>query len=219
MGVPSVFPAILKMNDKGTFWVAILLVAIQISASWALPYTKSEEEAPYKVIRKTEKYEIRSYLPWKWVCTDHTGAEFNKRQQAVAFLTLFGYVNGENSAGVNISIPAPTTVRSISLDDEPDQFVFQMCMFLPTILQENTPEPLEDGMYIQHRKKLTVAARKFNHYMMKENEWEVQMEILKNDLKAAGETNMDFDDSYGAAFDPPFDVDGRPNEVWVVKKD
>ncbi|XP_068244094.1 heme-binding protein 2-like [Palaemon carinicauda] len=206
------------MADRMTLWLAVISVALQASVSWAGPYVKSTEVAPYKVIQKAEKYEIRSYLPSKWVCYDYRGAVFSKRHQAMSFFAIFDYMTGQNTAGANVSMTAPTTVRTVVSADNPDQTLYQMCLYLPLIHQENPPEPLERGVHILHRNKLTVAVRQFNHYMMEEDAWEVQMEILKNDLKAAGEPNMDFNDFYGAAFDPPFDVDGRPNEVWVVKK-
>ncbi|XP_066969316.1 heme-binding protein 2-like [Macrobrachium rosenbergii] len=211
---------LLQMKDNRTLWLAVISVALQFSVSLAVPYVKPIDEAPYKVIRKTENYEIRSYLPAKWVCYDYKGAEFTKRNQAMSFLTIFEYINGENSAGVNITLASPTTVRTVLSANNPQENLYQMCMFLPKVHQDNPPQPLEKGVFIQNRNKLTVAVRQFNHLMTKENEWEVQMEILKNHLKASNEPSMDFwDDFYGAAFDPPFDVNGRPNEVWVVKKE
>ncbi|XP_064116428.1 heme-binding protein 2-like [Macrobrachium nipponense] len=207
------------MKDNRTFWLAFISLALQLSVSLAMPYVKPADVAPYKVIKKTEHYEIRSYLPTKWACYDYKGAEFTKRNQAMSFLTIYGYINGENSAGVNITLASPTTVRTVFSANNPAENLYQMCMFLPKMYQDNPPQPLDKDVFIQNRNKLTVAVMQFSHLMLKENEWEVQMEILKNHLRAANEPGMDFDDIYGASFDPPFDANGRPNEVWVVKKE
>ena len=62
----------------------------------------ANEEAPYRVVHKTEVYEIRHYL-------DRLVVETIKTDNNKSFRKLFNYIAGENNNGTKIEMTVPVT--------------------------------------------------------------------------------------------------------------
>ncbi len=68
------------------------------------------EEANYKVIRKTNPFEIRDYAPHIVAETVVEGSL--EEAGSMAFKTLFGYISGDNRSRQNVEMTAPVSQQA-----------------------------------------------------------------------------------------------------------
>lgn len=69
------------------------------------------ERPPFNLISKLdEAIEIRSYPSLKWACTNIYVNLINDQRNNM-FMTLFGYISGQNDSNTKISMTAPGTTN------------------------------------------------------------------------------------------------------------
>ncbi|KAK7071432.1 hypothetical protein SK128_028046, partial [Halocaridina rubra] len=214
-------PLLTKMREICKFWLFFAISAIQlITAFGAYQEGGIVMETPSYIVNKTEeKYEIRTYPESTWICKEHIHPNCTLRAQIDVYMALYEYFKGKNTEGLVLSATTPFTMKTTLNYDEKGNSRYLMCKYLPKANQEIPPKPLEEGLFVEYLQEITVAARRFKAYLLKETDWEPEYRILVNDLNAAGEGQMDIENYYGVTYDPPFQVDGRHSEIWIVQSE
>merc|ERR1719192_220653 len=172
------------------------------------------EEAPYEVTKEFDGWEMRMYPATKWISTEardvlpHDGEEHSK-----AFYRLFNYIDGSNTADAKIPMTAPVTMRIIPGEGPNCESNFTMSFFIPSDMQEDTPQPADAEVYIEEREEFTVVARKFGGF--------------PTDLDFSGEAAMLYTLAseegfivkdiplWTAGYSGPSVIINRRNEVWL----
>ena len=119
-------------------------MALLASVAVLLPgsvWAGDEETAPYEMIEKEGKFEIREYPDLKVVSTS---AKANDKKSAdKRFMKLFRYISGSNDAGEKIAMTTPVFMRD-SNDENTMSFV------LPAAVAERgAPEPAGEEVELE----------------------------------------------------------------------
>jgi len=175
------------------------------------------EEAPYTVLMEHEGWEERMTPPLKWVSSDgydilpHDGAQGSPSQEA--FYRLFNYIDGQNSEGMKIDMTAPVTYRIIPGEGPNCESNFTMSFFVPMSLQENTPLPLDDLVYIEERPEMMMAARRIGGFP---NDLTYGIEAAELYELALGEgVELPVAPLWTATYDGPNVIVNRRNDVML----
>ncbi|XP_071551218.1 heme-binding protein 2-like [Panulirus ornatus] len=180
-------------------------------------YFEKHEMAPYTVIKNAETYQVRVYPPTKWACAQTNKSE-DKKEGMRMFMALFDYIDGMNDMEMEINMTVPVSMRKDKKGADGTKWC-QMCFYIPSALQETTPQPQGDRVFIQERPRMMFATRTFGGYMMRMKQWKAEKVILQEDLKMAEEPGVDFSSTYWAVYDPPMKTTNRRNEVWFPMKE
>ncbi|KAK7069392.1 hypothetical protein SK128_020035, partial [Halocaridina rubra] len=179
----------------------------------------TREAVPFKTIKKATNYEIRHYPEGKWICKENIVRNCTIRLQIDGYMALREYILGKNHEGTEMNNIKPLTMKKTPNYDKDGNSRVLMCKYLPRDHQENIPKPLEEGLIVELRPAMTVFVRSFKAYLLRETRWEDQLQRLISDLRSANETQMDVNNFYGVTYDPPFQIDGRRSEIWLVKEE
>merc|ERR1711951_6832 len=196
----------------GTHSLTMLsLLFLTALASLASCYT---EEAPYEVLLEFDGFEMRKYPAIKWISTDvqdvmpHDGPEHSK-----AFYRLFHYIDGSNDANAKIPMTAPVTMRIMPGEGPNCESNYTMSFFIPIDFQTSTPQPTEEGVYIEERPEFHVVARRFGGFPTDLTfsaeaatlySLAVEKEFLPKDVPL-----------WTAGYSGPSVIINRRNEVWL----
>ncbi|XP_076347824.1 heme-binding protein 1-like isoform X2 [Tachypleus tridentatus] len=167
------------------------------------------EEPKFEVVNKYDGYEIRSYPETVWITLKITGkthAECGRPE----FSRLLGYINGNNETGVSLPMTSPVVFR-VSFEESKDLTV---SLFLsPSV--EDPPKPKDSDMSLFQAPAGQLFVRTFSGFAS-DAEWKKEFEQLQSELEDPEEAVTSF--YYRSAFDPPFKMVGRRNEVWIARK-
>lgn len=183
----------------------------------------SIEEPVYKVYRQLgSNAEIRIYAPTKWVGVTMRGkfSEFNTDRSAM-FIKLFNYISGHNDAGMKINMTAPVVtdfkgIGTTFIEDDSNVEI-SMKFYIPAAVQNNTPNPIGENMFIETNPEDEIASIRFtgfptvDDYLRKRDE-------LSRKLGALG-AMFDTDNFSIVAYDAPDQPIDRINEIWFKKLD
>jgi len=165
------------------------------------------------------KYQKRVYAPAKWVSTTVMGLT---RDDAAGdgFMTLFGYIQGQNVEKQKVEMTAPVTVRIIPGQGPACETTFTVSFFVPYEYQEEgspPPTPTNENVTIVDLPEFTVYVSMFGG-RAHDDEWISHETELGETLTELG---LAFEDSfyYTAGYDSPFRLWNRHNEVWLVADD
>ena len=156
------------MNLK-SFLILLIYSILIISYSKVMAY----EEAQYKIIKKTDVYEIRNYPDRLAVQT--TNADGNS-----SFRKLFNYISGKNNTNEKIQMTTPVT-------EVEKQGAMTMQFYLPSKFnKDNTPNPLKTDVEIiniegGHYAVIRYSGRASNNNFIKHKEI-LEKELKKNNI-------------------------------------
>jgi len=186
-----------------------LLILLCISSAFA-----ALETAPYTVLKDHESWEEREMPALKWISTDvwdlmpHDGPERSK-----AFQRLFNYIDGQNSESMKVPMTAPVTFRITPGEGPNCESNYTMSFFIPMDLQELTPMPLDETLYIEERPSIRVAAKRFGGFP---NDIQFSVEAAElYELAALEGVEVSDIPLWTAGYDGPAVIINRRNEVWL----
>jgi hypothetical protein len=188
---------------------------------FATKLVASIEEPQYRVVQSlASNAEIRAYGPTKWVGTSTTEkmSQFTSDSRGAMFNALFQYISGNNDAQMKIDMTAPveTNFKSDSSSISQDTDVqITMKFYVPAVVQNNTPKPLGENVFIETNPSEVIAAIRFggfptmNDYMQKRDEL---IQLLGDESKDFDTVNFSI-----AGYDAPFKPLNRRNEIWFKR--
>jgi hypothetical protein len=181
--------------------IFLAFIAIQL---FAMSGQKNIETYPYKVIKKYDSFEIRSYEATLFTSVKLSSKEY-KESSSKGFSILAGYIFGGNDRNEKIAMTTPVTM---SLQDS----MTMMFMVPKKFNKETLPQPNQSQIEFREEPAKTVAAISFGGWANDEK-IEKYKEQLITALKAKGipYTNK----FYFLGYNAPYEVLNRRNEVIV----
>lgn len=177
--------------------------------------SKGLDKPAYEVLSSEKNYETRKYHPAKWVSTAVQSMEHEKARSA-GFQRLFQYITGENKSEMKVEMTAPVSTRVEPGAGPNCESTFTVSFFIPPEHQENPPQPKNPNVFIEERPGFEAYVRSFGGFA-NEDSWVTEAKKLSEDLKEkTSEIRPDF--WYTAGYNSPFQLFGRTNEIWFVKK-
>lgn len=194
--------------------ILLTLVAAKLVASI--------EQPVYQVTKSLgSNAEIRTYAPTKWVGASMRGkvSDFNSDYRGAMFNKLFNYISGNNDAQMKIDMTAPVETYFRSVDSSEinmgSDVEMSMKFYVPAAVQNNTPKPLGENMFLETNPSEVIAAIRFtgfptvNDYMHKRDEL---IQLLGDEA-----ANFDTVNFSTAGYDAPYKPIDRRNEIWFKK--
>jgi hypothetical protein len=184
--------------------IALIFLGFIIIQIFAMNGQRNIETYPYKIDKKYDKFEIRSYEASLFTSVKLPMKEY-KDASSKGFSILAGYIFGGNDRNEKISMTSPV---AMSLEDS------MTVMFLvpKQFKKESLPQPNQSQIEFKEEPAKTVAAITFGGWA---NDQKIEMykEQLKTALVAEGIafTNR----FYFLGYNPPFEFFNRKNEVIV----
>ena len=162
----------------------------------------------FEVLDKTSEYELRAYNSTAWAATTVTGMNYTKAV-STGFERLFGYISGANEDGVKIPMTAPVIATVTPGQGPACESNFTVGFYQP---KAAPPAPTSPDVFVLQWPAFKAYAAQFGGFAS-------QDDILKHaaDLgKTLESEKIKFDSEHfvSAAYDPPFRVLHRHNEVW-----
>ena len=197
--------------------IIALVVLVLLYATSAASYSDSVLHEPkfchYLDCPKFSGYEVRHYLPSKWVGTTVTSTSYTTAT-GEGFEKLFRYISGANKDGIKIPMAAPVASKIVPLSGEESNYT--TLFFVPFDYQENTPIPTDPTLAIINLPALKVYVKSFGGFITDEL-LNKKLKKLKEDL---GKDGLGYVSEYyfAAAYDSPFRIIDRHNEVWLKAK-
>nr|XP_022301186.1 heme-binding protein 2-like isoform X1 [Crassostrea virginica] len=173
------------------------------------------DKPTYEVLSSEKNYEARKYEAAKWVSTAVKGMEHEKAR-SVGFQRLFQYISGENKAETKVEMTAPVSTKIEPGAGPNCESTFTVSFYIPPEHQENPPQPKNPNVFIEDRPGFEAYVRSFGGFANEES-WVNEAQKLSEDLKEkTSEIRQDF--WFSAGYNSPFQLFGRTNEIWFVKK-
>ncbi|GAB4814267.1 hypothetical protein N2152v2_001313 [Parachlorella kessleri] len=198
-------------------WVDSLFASTDLE-DWEKPdFCGNSECPPYKLEKRTDNYEIRTYEGGKWVTTE---VKDNKYELAYTKATarLIKYFKGGNDNKTSLELTTPTLAH-LKLDKEGDgtERDYTFAYWIPPQAQKDTPQPADADIKIVDFKEIKVYVRTFSGFA-------TESTILDNahslfDTLKDDDQDFDTDAVAVAVYDPPQKLIRRHNEVHVVVTD
>merc|ERR1711872_41611 len=164
------------------------------------------EIAPYTVLKDHGNWEEREFPAMKWISVDGVSSTPNDDSNQY-FFRLFNYIDGQNSEEMKIDMTAPVSFK-IYQDGN-----FTMSFFIPMVPQENPPQPNDEGLYVEERPAMTVAAKRFGRYP-DDDKFMQEAGDLRELVLGAGLVASE-EPLWTAGYSAPFQIILRGNEVWL----
>jgi hypothetical protein len=117
---------------------------------------------------------------------------------------------------MKIDMTAPVTTRVEPGAGPNCESTFTISFFIPPEHQENPPKPKNPNVFLEERPGFEAYVRQFGGFAS-EDSWVDEARKLSEDLKEKTE-EVRGDYWYTAGYNSPFQLFGRTNEVWFVKK-
>merc|ERR1711894_393129 len=177
-----------------------------------LPECKHHECAEYKVIKKTDNYEVRRYESYKIATVTSKGVPLIVANY-FNFMKLFKYINGHNEESKRMKMTAPILNMS-EKTGKPIKDETEMAFFMSAHLDGEPPKPTDEKVEIKDFGPVTVYAVRFGGYMCPHIVGRLQQK-LHDDLKADG---VEFDESLfmTAGYNQPMQLFHRHNDVFYL---
>ncbi|GAB4814266.1 hypothetical protein N2152v2_001312 [Parachlorella kessleri] len=180
---------------------------------WKRPDFWNSECPRYKLEKKCDEYEIRTYEGGKWAVT-----KVNETKYELAYVKATGrlmkYFKGGNDKGEYMDITTPTLARlKPTQETESTERDYSFSYWLPEEYQRHTPQPTDASVKLRKYGKATVYVRVFAGFA-------TESTILDN-TRALHESLKDDDQDYSekelfvAVYDPPQKLLSRHNEIHV----
>lgn len=174
---------------KRSIRIIVAAVVIIIGAMDAMAI----EEAPYKVLKKDSKFEIRDYAPH---ILAETVVEGNLEEAGnKAFNRLFRYISGDNRSRNKVAMTAPVGQQRV-------QESWAVSFMMPTSYTlETLPEPEDPKVTLRQVPARRMAAVRYSGFWSEKNYLRYKME-LESWIQERGLTILG--DPVWARYNPPF---------------
>lgn len=194
------------------------------SAVWAAddsdgtppPFCHELDCPKFKVVNKTDAYELREYPAATWVSTKLESRLLDIAEPTM-FMRLFNYISGENKDAVKINMTCPVRVRIIP-GSAFGKTNFTMSFFVPFEYQskssDGAPKPTNPDVFIDPAPATRVYVAQFSGFAISPI-IAAKAKTLTDTLAAEG-VNVEQDYYFFAGYDSPAKLTGRHNEVWLV---
>ena len=160
------------------------------------------ETAPYKVIKKEDRFEIRQYDAFYTA-----GVEERSLESSSGFRQIFDYISGNNKDAQKISMTTPV-FNELGKDKVSTEFVMPK-----KYTEDNPPEPSSSRITIRKTEKKQVASVRFSGTTNQEKIREYENLLLEwiagIGMKPYGNFRLA---RYNPPFTPPF---LRRNEILI----
>lgn len=184
--------------------LVLILTVFLIIQFFAMKSQNNIETYPYKVDRKYDNFEIRSYEASLFTSVKIPVKGY-KNASSKGFSILAGYIFGGNDKNEKIAMTSPV---AMSLEDS----MTMMFMVPKKFKKEDLPKPNQSQIEFHEQPAKTVAAISFGGWANDET-----IENYKRKLKDA----LDFEgiaytnQFYFLGYNPPYEVFNRKNEIIV----
>ncbi|XP_020111176.1 heme-binding-like protein At3g10130, chloroplastic isoform X1 [Ananas comosus] len=186
------------------------------------------ETVKYRVIKRTDYYEIREVEPYfiaETTMPGQAGFDFNGASQS--FNVLAAYLFGKNTASEQMEMTTPVYTRKVQPSGEkmdmttpvitkrsPEQDKWQMSFVMPSKYGSNLPVPKDSSVSIKEVPGKIVAVTAFSGFVTDEDVKRREAK-LRNALHSDGQFRVKEDASVEVAqFNPPFTLPfTRRNEI------
>jgi len=184
--------------------IGIIVLIFLIIQFFAMGQQNTIETYPYKVLKKYDSFEVRSYEASLFTAVKLPSNQY-KRASSRGFSILAGYIFGDNEKNEKIAMTSPV---AMSLEDS----MTMMFMVPKKYNKENLPQPNQKQIEFREEPAKTVAAITFggwsdDHIIAK---YKAKLEAA---LKAEGIAYTD--QFYFLGYNPPYEVINRRNEIIV----
>ena len=195
-----------------TKMITITIILISILILWSIwgYFSSNVEQAEYKVIKKTEDYEIREYSPH--IIAEVTLQDNYDKPQNEGFRIIAEYIFGNNKVNTSIAMTAPVMIKNDFKNENMKNNV--VSFFMPKSYNIDTlPKPNDNRIKI-----IPVPAKR---YLVSSFSWYRSENKIKNEQdnlrKYAERDNIKINDDfiyagYNAPWTPPWMT---RNEVLV----
>jgi hypothetical protein len=184
--------------------VLLAFIGVQLFAMSGQNYI---ETYPYKVVKKYDSFEIRSYEAALFTSVKLSSNQY-KEASGKGFSILAGYIFGGNNRNEKIAMTSPV---SMSLQDS----MTMMFLVPKKFNKENLPKPNQSQIEFKEEPAKTMAAISFSGWA-DDKKIKEHKELLIAALKAK---NIPFTDNfYFLGYNAPYEVLNRRNEVIVELK-
>lgn len=209
-------------REKGAMYrqqllAASVLVLLTVASAKSSPWFCHDLDCPsFTVVERNDDYEVREYSKGKWASTKIEGYLY-AASVVQGFKRLFDYISGENEPGVKINMTAPVMTKVEHGDGPFCKSNFTVSFFVPFADQDNTPKPTKE-VFLQSTPAATFFVSQYGGFGVDDITVSTKAAALASKLKAKGE---DFVEGlfFTAGYDPPFRLQHRHNEIWILKKD
>jgi hypothetical protein len=181
--------------------IIVLFIIVQI---FAMSSQRNIETYSYKVIKKYDLFEIRSYEATLFTSVQLSENGY-KNASGKGFAILVGYIFGGNDRKENIAMTSPV---AMSLEDS----MTMMFMVPKKFTKESLPQPNQSRIEFREEPAKTVAAITFGGWSTDEK-IEANKQKLIAALAAAGIKHTNRFSLLG--YNAPYEVLNRKNEVIV----
>jgi len=193
---------------KNTYIALFILIPVLVFVGWqvwlSLNISRTEQQ-PYQVIWKKSEYEMREYPQSLMATVTSSSASYSDMAYG-GFGKLAGYIFGGNSDQKSIAMTAPVHIQ-LSTEGSSMSFV------MPASLnQDSMPVPDDSTVRLGLSESRKILTLRFGGWLRDERmpalEQQLLLEAQTNGLKVASAP-------YYMAYNPPFQLFGRRNEVAV----
>ncbi|HUH75324.1 MAG TPA: heme-binding protein [Chitinophagales bacterium] len=184
--------------------IGVTITAVIILQLYTMNAKRNIETYPYKVKKKYDTFEIRSYEATLFSSVKINSKEY-KDASRKGFSILAGYIFGGNKTNEKIAMTSPV---AMSLEES----MTVMFMVPKKFNKETLPQPNESQIEFKEEPAKIVAAITFDGWASDE-----RIEAYKQQLKAAldNEGIAYTNNFYFLGYNPPFELLNRRNEVIV----
>ncbi len=184
--------------------LAVILVAITLVQLYFLRSQRDIETYPYEVIKKYDRFEIRSYEATLFTSVKLSTKGY-ENSSSKGFSVLAGYIFGNNDRNEKISMTSPVVM---SLQD----YMTMMFMVPKKYNKDMLPKPNRSDIEIKEEPAKLLAAIGFSGWAS-----DTKIEKYKQNLKAALDAEGIKYSSrfYFFGYNAPYEVLNRKNEVLV----
>ena len=187
-----------------TIILVIVLLLIAFIQGYFIILQRNIETYPYKVKKKYNGFEIRSYEATLFTAVKLSTNGY-KNSSSKGFSILAGYIFGKNERNEKISMTSPV---SMSLEDS----ITMMFMVPKKLNKEMLPKPIQSGIEFKEEPAKTLAAITFGGWAN-----DAKIEKYKNELKAAlKKESIEYSNKfYFFGYNAPYEIINRKNEILV----
>ncbi|WP_075351260.1 SOUL family heme-binding protein [Algoriphagus marinus] len=181
--------------------IILIFIVIQL---FAMRSQENIETYPYKVNKKYEDFEIRSYEASLFTSVKLSGNKY-KESSSKGFSILAGYIFGGNKSNEKIAMTSPV---AMSLEDS----MTMMFMVPKKFNKETLPQPNQSQIEFREEPAKTVAALTFGGWATDEKIEQNKQKLIAALVAEGIEYTNRF---YFLGYNPPFEVINRKNEIIV----
>ena len=192
----------------------ISLVLVLLNVAIATPYKTSEPKFCHNLdCPKFTGYEVRHYLPSKWVGTVVSSMHWSDAL-SIGYKKLNAYWNGENKEGMKMKMTTPVATKIVPGQGPACESTFTILFFVPFANQANTPEPTNNDIVKVNFPAIKAYVASFGGVedddLLQSSATKLGAALMRDKVKFVQ------DYYFTAEYDPPTVKTNRHNEVWFL---